>query len=130
MTAAGAAAAVRRGRAVLQVTGPLELLLEADAAGAAGAAAAGAAGAAAGAAADAAVADLSMPPWPLQEPRPPCAEVVPSLQVTGPLELLLAAGVVAAWARETAGAAASAAAHSAPHTKPLSFAMFMSRSPL
>jgi hypothetical protein len=52
------------------------------------------------------------------------------LQVTGPLELLLAAGVVAACASETAGAAASAAAHSAPHIKPLSFARFMSRSPL
>jgi hypothetical protein len=117
----------------LQVTGPLELLLEAAAAGAAGAAAAGAAAAAAGAAgaaADAAVADLLMPPWPLQAPRPPCGEVVPSLHVTGPLELLLAAGVVAACASETAGAAASAAAHSAPHTKPLSFARFMSRSPL
>jgi hypothetical protein len=33
----------------------------------------------------AAVAALSIPPCPLQEPRPPCGEVVPSLQVTGVL---------------------------------------------
>jgi hypothetical protein len=31
----------------------------------------------------AAVAALSIPPCPLQDPRPPCGEVVPSLQVTG-----------------------------------------------
>jgi hypothetical protein len=112
----------------LQVTAPpLELppvaVLEELAAGAAaGAAAAGAAGAAA---AELAEADLSMPPCPLQAPRPPCGDVVPSLQVTGLLELLLAA-----CARVTAGAAPSAAAHSAPQIKPWSLASFMSRSPL
>jgi len=38
-----------------------------------------------------AVADLLTPPWPRQAPRPPCAAVVPSLQMTGPpaLEELL-----------------------------------------
>jgi hypothetical protein len=39
----------------------------------------------------AAVAALSIPPCPLHDPRPPCGEVVPSLQVTGvaPCEGLL-----------------------------------------
>lgn len=32
-----------------------------------------------------AAADLLTPPWPRQAPRPPCAAVVPSLHVTGPL---------------------------------------------
>ena len=70
-------------------------------------AAAGAAGAAAGAAA--LLADLLMPPCPLQAPRPPCGEVVPSLQVTGPLpedeaedEDVVAAGAAAAGAAEPA----------------------------
>jgi hypothetical protein len=34
----------------------------------------------------AAVAALSMPPCPLQEPRPPCGDVDPSLHVTGVVE--------------------------------------------
>src|SRR6185312_727923 len=90
------------------------------AAGAAGAGAAGAGAAAAGAAAAAApllapaaalaVAALSMPPWPLQAPRPPWGEVVPSLQVTG----AAASAAVAA-----AGSAASAAPSSrAESSKP------------
>jgi hypothetical protein len=33
----------------------------------------------------AAVAALSIPPWPLQAPRPPFGDVLPSLQVTGVL---------------------------------------------
>jgi hypothetical protein len=111
----------------LQVTGPpepLAALPEADAGAAAGVAgAAAAAGAAAGADADA---DLSMPPWPLQAPRPPCGEVVPSLHLTG----VLVAGVVpGACAGSLAGAAPSAAAHSAPQRKVLSFVRFISRSP-
>jgi FAD:protein FMN transferase len=89
-----------------------------------------AAGAAAGAAAlpEAAVlpevlADLSMPPWPRQAPRPPLAEVVPSLQVTG---LLLSLVVCAS---DSPGAAMSAAANTAPHIKPLNLAIFICRSP-
>jgi hypothetical protein len=71
-----------------------------------------AAGAAAGAEAPV-PADLLMPPWPLQAPRPPWGEVVPSLQVTGPeldpdagaLELAVVLGAL-----ELAAAAAGAAA--------------------
>jgi hypothetical protein len=62
-----------------------------------------AAGAAAAVAAGA-VAVLLTPPWPLQAPLPPLGEVVPSLQVTGPL--LEEVDVAAAGA---AGAAASVA---------------------
>jgi hypothetical protein len=93
----------------LQVTGPLlaeDPLLPVEAALAAGAAADAAAGALVPL-----EADLFTPPWPLQAPRPPCGEVVPSLQVTGPLlleepvdeEELLPA--VAAGAAAAAGAA-------------------------
>jgi hypothetical protein len=53
------------------------------------------------------VAALSMPPWPLQAPRPPCGELVPSLQVTG---------VVVSAAALTPGSANSAAAANAPYT--------------
>jgi hypothetical protein len=49
---------------------------------------------------------LLMPPCPLQAPRPPCGEVVPSLHTTGLLE--------ASWADDTAGAASNAAASTAP----------------
>jgi hypothetical protein len=84
-------------------------------AAAAGAAAAVVAAAAAGAVVPAELvppeADLLMPPWPLQAPRPPCGEVVPSLQVTGPPlaeDPLLAVDEVPA-----AGAAADAAAGAA-----------------
>src|SRR5579864_9564007 len=90
-------------------------------AGAAGAAGAGAAGAAAGAAGVSGVApaeaDLLIPPWPLQAPRPPCGEVVPSLHVTGPLE----AGAAVLWALVRPGAVPSAAINSAPQIKPLKF---------
>jgi hypothetical protein len=65
----------------LQVTGPPLLPAEDEAADEVLAA-----GAAAGVALPApAEADLSTPPCPLQAPRPPCGELVPSLQVTGPL---------------------------------------------
>jgi hypothetical protein len=56
----------------------------------------------------AAVAALSIPPWPLQAPRPPCGELVPSLQVTG---VLVSAKAF------VAGAASSAAAANVPQTK-------------
>lgn len=52
----------------------------------------------------AAVAFLSIPPWPLQAPRPPCGEVVPSLQVTG----------LAVSAELTAGTANNAALANTP----------------
>jgi hypothetical protein len=82
----------------------LPAAVEAAVAGAAEAAVAAAAGAAADALAAAVPADLFTPPWPLQAPRPPL-EVVPSLQVTVPPELLeVAAGALAA-----AGASAGVA---------------------
>jgi len=68
----------------LQVTGPLPDPDEDAAAVAAGAAAAGAAALPAPPEL-AAAADLFTPPWPEQAPRPPCGEVLPSLQVTGPV---------------------------------------------
>jgi hypothetical protein len=85
----------------LQVTMVVPLVLVAAAVGAAAAAA----GAAAGAAAP--PADLLMPPWPLQAPRPPL-EDVPSLQVTmaDPPLALLAAAVEAAAGAAAGGAAA------------------------
>src|SRR5579863_9565109 len=97
-------------------------------AGAAGAAfeagAAGAAGAGAGVAGVApAGADLLIPPWPLQAPRPPCGELVPSLQVTGPLE----AAAAVLWAPERPGAVPSAAINSAPQIKLLKFLTLMFR---
>src|SRR5262249_43835601 len=55
-------------------------------------------------------ADLLMPPCPLQAPRPPCGEVVPSLHTTG-LEALCA------W--EGAGAASSAPARAATPISPV-----------
>jgi len=67
-------------------------------------------------------ADLLTPPWPRQAPRPPCAAVVPSLQTTGLLVLVLCAV-------ETAGAASSALANTALRTKSLSLTRFMCRSP-
>ena len=56
----------------------------------------------------AAVAALSIPPCPLQAPRPPCGELVPSLQVTG---LLVSAKAF------VPGTASSAAAANVPQTK-------------
>src|SRR5579862_1671902 len=87
------------------------------AAGCAAGAAAGAAGAAGVAGVAPAGADLLIPPWPLQAPRPPCGEVVPSLQATGPLE----AAAAVLWAPERPGAVPSAAINSAPQIKPLKF---------
>ena len=82
----------------LQTTGPP--LAEDEAAAVAGAAAA--AGAAAGAVPPLEAA-LFTPPWPLQAPRPPWGEVVPSLQTTvPPLE-----GAELAAAGAAAGAAAA-----------------------
>jgi hypothetical protein len=81
-----------------------------------GAAAAGAvlAGAVLAAVLVLAEADLLIPPWPLHAPRPPCGEVVPSLQVTGPLlaeePLLLAEEAEEAPAAGALDAAAGAAA--------------------
>jgi hypothetical protein len=66
-------------------------------------------------------ADLLMPPCPLQAPRPPCGEVVPSLQVTGVLDV--------SCAKETTGAASSAAASIAPQTRPLEFVSFICSAP-
>jgi hypothetical protein len=104
----------------LQVTGPL--LLEAPLAEeellAAGAAAAAGASVLVDAPAEA---DLLMPPCPLQAPRPPCGEVVPSLQVTGPLVLLCA--------NEGAGAAISVAARAAALIKALSLTQFIAVPP-
>ena len=84
---------------------------------------AAAAGAAAGAAPPLeALAVFLIPPWPLQAPRPPWGEVVPSLQTTGPPlvedEADAAAGAVAA-----AGAAAGA-------VPPLEAALFTPPCPL
>jgi hypothetical protein len=73
------------------------------AAGAVAAAAAAAGAAGAGALAGAAPL-LLMPPWPLQAPRPPFGEVVPSLQGTGPVPVLAVAGAAAAAAAAGAGA--------------------------
>jgi hypothetical protein len=56
----------------------------------------------------AAVAALSIPPCPLQAPRPPCGDVEPSLQVTG---LLVSAKAFAP------GSPSSAAAANVPQTK-------------
>ena len=83
----------------LQTTGPP--LAEDEAAAVAGAAAA--AGAAAGAVPPLEAA-LFTPPWPLQAPRPPWGEVVPSLQTTAPLPL---EGAELAAAGAAAGAAAA-----------------------
>ena len=60
----------------------------------------------------AAVAALSIPPCPLQAPRPPCGELVPSLQVTG---LLVSAKAFAP------GTASSAAAANVPQTQEVYF---------
>jgi len=65
----------------------------AGAAGAAGVAAAVGAGFAAVAAA-AGAASFLMPPWLEHAPRPPCGEVVPSVQVTGPLVSAAYTGIV------------------------------------
>jgi hypothetical protein len=73
----------------------------------------------------AAVAFLSIPPWPLQAPRPPCGDVVPSLQVTGLLAVLL----LLSCARLNPGAVSHAAVSSAPPSKPLSFMEFIDVSP-
>ena len=109
----------------LQITGPLLLPDEEEPAD--DELAAGAAGAA-GAALDAALpvevvpaeADLLMPPCPLQAPRPPCGEVVPSLQTTAP-EVLCA--------NEGAGAASSTPASATPPIRPVSFVRSMCSSP-
>jgi hypothetical protein len=99
----------------LQVTVPPPLLVPA------GAAADAAAGAAAGAAVVAAPeADLLMPPCPLQAPRPPCGEVLPSLQVTGP---------AVSCAEAMTGSASSVAASTAPHIEALQVITFMAGSP-
>jgi hypothetical protein len=90
-------------------------------AAAAGAAAAGAAGAAAGLVALVGEADLLMPPCPLQAPRPPCGDVVPSIQVTGALEVSCAQLIT--------GAASSAAVSIAPQTRPLEFVTFICSAP-
>lgn len=74
---------------------------------AAGAVAAAAAGAAGAGAFTGAAPLLFMPPCPLQAPRPPFAEVVPSLQGTAPV---LLAVVDAAAVEAVAGAAAAVAA--------------------
>jgi hypothetical protein len=66
---------------------------------------------AAGAEAPAAEADLFTPPCPLQAPRPPCGEVVPSLQVTGALVEVLCAPAMP-------GAVSAALANTAPHIRP------------
>jgi hypothetical protein len=63
-------------------------------------------------------ADLLMPPCPLQAPRPPCGDVVPSIQVTGVL-------LEVSCAKETTGAASSAATSIAPQTRPLEFVTFI-----
>jgi hypothetical protein len=98
----------------LQGTGPLlleEPLLPEEPLEAAEDELAAGADVAAGAEAAAAEADLFTPPCPLQAPRPPCGEVVPSLQVTGPLlEVLCAAAMP--------GAASTAVANTAPHIRP------------
>jgi hypothetical protein len=79
------------------------------------------AGAAAGAAVVAAPeADLLMPPCPLQAPRPPCGEVLPSLQVTGP---------AVSCAEAMTGSASSVAASTAPHIEALQVIPFMAGSP-
>jgi hypothetical protein len=96
-----------------------------EAAGAAAAAEAAGAAAAAGAAVLLpAEADLSIPPWPLQAPRPPCGDVVPSLQVTG-----LLAGVLVSCASATPGAA-SAAANTTLHSNVLNSTSFIRGFPL
>ena len=95
----------------LQTTGPLPL--EGEELAAAGVAAP--ALAAEGALAElplAAEADLFTPPWPLQAPRPPWGEVVPSLQTTGPLDVPCA--------DETIGTASSAAANTTLKVMPFS----------
>jgi len=98
----------------LHVTGPL-LLPEDAGEPADDELAAGAAGAAVDAAlpveAAPAEADLLMPPCPLQAPRPPCGEVVPSLQTTG-VEVLCAS--------EGTGAASIRPASAAPPITPIS----------
>lgn len=65
-------------------------------------------------------ADLLMPPCPLQAPRPPCGEVVPSLHTTG-LEVLCA--------NEGAGAANSTTANATLPARPMSFVRFICSSP-
>jgi len=109
----------------LHTTGPPPLEDEELAAdGAAAGAAAGAAGGAAAAPAELAEADLLMPPWPLQAPRPPCGEVLPSLHTTGVLE--------ASCADKSAGAASIAAARHAVTVSASSafLTTFMCSSPL
>jgi hypothetical protein len=111
----------------LQTTGPPlpedEPLVAAGAAPAAGAAGAAVAGAAAAAVLPLEAA-LFTPPCPLQAPRPPCGEVVPSLHVTGPLD--------ASCADKNPGAASSAAVSNTVRMSPSSlvFARFMCSSPL
>jgi hypothetical protein len=63
-------------------------------------------------------ADLLMPPCPLQAPRPPCGDVVPSIQVTGGL-------LEVSCAKETTGDASSVAASIAPQTRPLELVTFI-----
>jgi hypothetical protein len=99
----------------VQVTVPPLLLVLAGAAAGAGA------GAGAGAAAVAAPeADLLMPPCPLQAPRPPCGEVLPSLQVTG---------LPVSCAEAMRGSASTVAASTAPHIEALEVITFMAGSP-
>lgn len=86
--------------------GALRVIVEAGAA-AAGAMAAGAAGA--GAFTGAAPL-LFMPPWPLQAPRPPLAEVVPSLQGTAPVLLAVVEAAVVEAVAAGAGTAVAVAA--------------------
>jgi hypothetical protein len=86
----------------------------------AGAAGAAAAGAALPAELVEAEADLLMPPCPLQAPRPPCGDVVPSLQTTG-VEVLCA--------NDTVGVVNTRPA-SATHTTPLSFVRSICSLPL
>ena len=64
----------------------------------------------------AAVAALSIPPCPLQEPRPPCGDVVPSLQVTW---VLVSAKAF------TPGNPSSAATANVPKTKDAKFRIFI-----
>jgi hypothetical protein len=76
-------------------------------------------------------ADLSTPPCPLQAPRPPCAAVVPSLQVTGPLlEVLpLLVPVLVVCACDSPGAASSATASSMPPAMTLGLVIVICKSP-
>jgi hypothetical protein len=51
-----------------------------------------------------------MPPWPLQAPRPPFGELVPSLQGTGPVLLAVVDAAAVDGVAVAAGAAVAVAA--------------------